>query len=192
MQIQKEEIRKSILDAAVDAFYARGYRKASMRDIAHGAGITPGNIYSYFKSKDELFRHVLRDAMQRLDTFISEVFSEEVPREDFMESLADGICELFQENRKTSLILLSGLGGSSYSYIKVQLAGWICNRLKKDFIPQIIKGGNDSLADAMSWAIVEGVTRICASLYDDVQQMRSTIRLFLAMVVGSPLAGCRG
>lgn len=53
--------REQILDAAVRVFAEKGFDRATNRDIARAAGITPGLIYHYFASKEEL----LRSAMER-------------------------------------------------------------------------------------------------------------------------------
>lgn len=59
MQTLKEEISQRILDAARDEFYDKGYEGSSIRTIAAKADITPGNIYRYFPSKEELLNAIL-------------------------------------------------------------------------------------------------------------------------------------
>ena len=46
---------ESILDAARRVFFARGYLKATMDEIALEAEVTKPTIYQYFKAKDDLF-----------------------------------------------------------------------------------------------------------------------------------------
>ena len=46
--------RARILDAALELLLERGYEKATMRAIAERAGVSVGNAYYYFKSKEEL------------------------------------------------------------------------------------------------------------------------------------------
>ena len=48
--------REQIIDAAMLVFAQKGFDKATNKDIANQAGITPGLIYHYFQSKDELLR----------------------------------------------------------------------------------------------------------------------------------------
>lgn len=52
---QPDERRQEILDAAMALFTTRGYDAVSMRDIARAADITPGLVYHYFDSKENLF-----------------------------------------------------------------------------------------------------------------------------------------
>jgi len=52
--------RHEILLAAIEVFSRRGYRQASIREIAESVGITHAGIFHYFASKEELFVEVLR------------------------------------------------------------------------------------------------------------------------------------
>lgn len=54
MQILKDEIRNAIVDAALETFTAGGYALTSMAEVAKAAKISSGNIYRYFRSKEDL------------------------------------------------------------------------------------------------------------------------------------------
>ena len=47
--------RRAILDAALSLFVSDGYAQVSIRKIAAKVEYSPGAIYSYFASKDEIF-----------------------------------------------------------------------------------------------------------------------------------------
>lgn len=51
----KEARRLAFLNAALDAFFERGFSAARMDDIAARAGVTKGTLYLYFNSKEALF-----------------------------------------------------------------------------------------------------------------------------------------
>jgi len=48
------ERRKLILDAAERSFTRSGFHRTTMQDVAVEAGMSPGNLYRYFPSKDAL------------------------------------------------------------------------------------------------------------------------------------------
>ncbi len=72
MQIKKDYTREQIVEIAKRVFLKNGYAKTSMRDIAKGAGIGVSNIYNYFKSKDELFRHIVGPLITELEQMMHE------------------------------------------------------------------------------------------------------------------------
>jgi len=48
--------RQQIIDAAYRCFARKGFHQATMRDIYEEAGLSPGAVYHYFDSKDEIIR----------------------------------------------------------------------------------------------------------------------------------------
>jgi TetR/AcrR family transcriptional regulator, repressor for uid operon len=48
------ERRRLILDAAERSFTRAGFHRTTMQDVAAEAGMSPGNLYRYFPSKDAL------------------------------------------------------------------------------------------------------------------------------------------
>ena len=63
MRMRTHERRKGILRAAGDMFRELGFSRASMAAISEKAGGSKATLYSYFKSKEELFAAVMFDAM---------------------------------------------------------------------------------------------------------------------------------
>ena len=52
--IQQEERRARILDAAERCFARTGFHRTTMQDICKDAGISPGALYIWFSSKEAL------------------------------------------------------------------------------------------------------------------------------------------
>ncbi|MEE1063619.1 MAG: TetR/AcrR family transcriptional regulator [Paludibacteraceae bacterium] len=67
MQIKKEFTHEQIVEKAKSVFLKNGYTKTSMRDIADKVGIGVSNIYNYFESKDELFRHIVAPLIKEFE-----------------------------------------------------------------------------------------------------------------------------
>ena len=63
--------RSLVLDAARAAFLELGLDGASMREIARRAGYTPGAIYSYYASKEEMYGALLGESLERLNARVA-------------------------------------------------------------------------------------------------------------------------
>jgi AcrR family transcriptional regulator len=58
-QVLKDEVEQRIRQGALQVFAERGFAGAGMGDIARAAGISQGNVYRYFGSKELLFEAVV-------------------------------------------------------------------------------------------------------------------------------------
>lgn len=58
--------RARILEAAIEAFAARGYNGASTREIAGAAGVTDPLLFYHFKTKADLYLAAVRDQLEKL------------------------------------------------------------------------------------------------------------------------------
>lgn len=60
VQVKKASVRDAIVDAAARRFSEQGFQGTTLAQIAAGAGVAVGNIYSYFPSKLHLLYEVYR------------------------------------------------------------------------------------------------------------------------------------
>lgn len=58
--------RKVLLDAAASCFAEYGYARTRISDIVFRAGVSQGNFYRHFPSKDEVFLEALRPSLDEL------------------------------------------------------------------------------------------------------------------------------
>ena len=70
MQKLKTDIRQRILEVAHREFIKNGVRHTCIRNVARKAGVTVGNLYHYFDSKDALFCAVMRPLLSAIDRYI--------------------------------------------------------------------------------------------------------------------------
>ncbi len=62
----RSQIRKNrVLDKAETLFWQKGYQSTTIADIASACGCRPGNIYNYFKSKEDILYGVIRDITEQ-------------------------------------------------------------------------------------------------------------------------------
>ncbi len=59
--------RQHVLDSARTVFFELGLEGTSIREIAKHAGYTPGAIYSYFASKEDVYAALLGESLERLN-----------------------------------------------------------------------------------------------------------------------------
>lgn len=79
-QERSERSREKILEAALTLFSHQGYRGTSIREIADAAGISTGNLYHQFADKETIFRTLLDQYWQAIES----------PDFPFNKSLAEG------------------------------------------------------------------------------------------------------
>lgn len=70
MQTLKTDIKQRILQVAHREFIKNGVQRTCIRNVARKAGVTVGNLYHYFDSKDTLFCAVLQPLLTALDRYI--------------------------------------------------------------------------------------------------------------------------
>lgn len=63
---------RRLLEAAAVEFGERGYHDAAITGITQRAGVALGTFYTYFESKEELFRALVRDMSQATRQHVAE------------------------------------------------------------------------------------------------------------------------
>src|SRR5881628_426834 len=80
--------RLEIMRAAARVFRARGFAAAGMRDIAAAADLSPGNLYHYFRGKDEILFSCQDRTLRRLLDALSQARRSPMPVGDRLRRLA--------------------------------------------------------------------------------------------------------
>ncbi|MFO7304256.1 MAG: TetR/AcrR family transcriptional regulator [Gammaproteobacteria bacterium] len=79
--------RERILEAARLCFLKRGFHGASIADIAHEAGMSPGLIYRYFPSKQAIIKAIIERQLESGRRALEEIKS----AEDFVQGILNAI-----------------------------------------------------------------------------------------------------
>lgn len=66
MAKKSERTRQRIVEAANRLFYHHGYNRTSFSDVVEAANVPRGNIYYYFKTKDEILEAAIRYRVERI------------------------------------------------------------------------------------------------------------------------------
>jgi AcrR family transcriptional regulator len=70
------EKKASIEDAARGLFIKHGFHATSMRDIAKQADVSIGNLYNYYKTKEEIFESIIGSYQHVINHRLKTMFSE--------------------------------------------------------------------------------------------------------------------
>jgi AcrR family transcriptional regulator len=77
----KADSRTPLLQAAEKTTYRYGFASTSIADIAKEAGIPLGNVYYYFKSKDEIGAAIVELRVSRFKKLLQELGKADSPKE---------------------------------------------------------------------------------------------------------------
>jgi AcrR family transcriptional regulator len=97
--------RERLLDAAAQVFAERGYRGASVDDIAVAAGVTKGAVYWSFKRKEDLFFALIDERVDRPARELMGI-TEHAPREvETAPLISRGVSSFVDEHQALVLLL---------------------------------------------------------------------------------------
>lgn len=120
-QILKDDRRALIVNAAINDFYEYGYQKTSMRHIAKNANMTVGNVYRYFKNKDDLINYIIEPVLRKINEVLvrntNQVFNpkgydfdvNKLTYQEFYQTFDDiavELCQLYYESPRVFIIVL--------------------------------------------------------------------------------------
>jgi len=117
-QILKEEIRTKIYNAALEEFFEKDYKSATIRNISKKAGVSTGLLYSYYKDKEALFEEIVKDVLKAFPNTLK--VAEDDPSdayESYNNIEKQGIIRLF-DKRKEFIILVDKSAGTIYENYK--------------------------------------------------------------------------
>ncbi|WP_262684675.1 TetR/AcrR family transcriptional regulator [Paenibacillus baimaensis] len=162
--------------AALAEFNKEGYLKSSMRNIAGSAGVAIGNIYRYYKNKDELFDELVRPVYERYEANMAEMrqkisfsYSNDPPDVlKYYSKIEATLIDLFKTFTAEMTIVFNRSEGTKYAHAKPDLI-----KLSFSVIESMILKvrGNESLSEyetalarMLSSSLVEG---LCLILRDN-------------------------
>src|SRR5947209_7726893 len=99
-----DDRREQIIDAAMRAFSDLGYTRATNKDIAREAGITPGLIYHYFENKEALFKAIIesRSPLRLLNSLPSDILA--MPPDTFLHLMIRQVLGIVEEETFVRLL----------------------------------------------------------------------------------------
>ena len=117
MDLTTEE---KIIEAARTIFTQKGFSATRTRDIAEEAGINLALINYHFKSKDNLFKIVIKEKFEELFGMISPILSDpKISLEEKIESLVLNYTNLLLANEDLPIFVLNELKTNKHIFDKL-------------------------------------------------------------------------
>ncbi|MCK9575075.1 MAG: TetR/AcrR family transcriptional regulator [Clostridia bacterium] len=163
MQYQKEEIRAKIVASAISEFETAGYNKANIIRIAKNAKVPVGNLYRYFKSKDNLFEAVVINACKELPILIKNIYEKDVLLDRNEKEMADiiayNIVEVYKKYGRQIIILADKSTGSKFEYYFKNLIDDIIKLFEKGLYGDI-NSEHNIMAKVIGYGFMNGLFTI--------------------------------
>ena len=70
---KREAKKQSILKAAIDCFREKGFHQTGMAEICKASKTSPGALYHYFKSKDEIIQEITEQEQREMKGYFEEL-----------------------------------------------------------------------------------------------------------------------
>lgn len=194
MQYKKDEFRQAILIESEKEFLEKGYRNASLRQIAKRAGMTIGNMYHYFDSKEALFDELVKheyDAFIHLlhhhyDEGIMANVHEAKDLAVWKERLQGFLAEISPVFTNRFLIMLDMSAGTNYEHTK----GEFVKFLSAHFLEHLEQFENPTMfsspkfAELISRQLIDGIITILRTVSDENERLDMMADLFLFYILG--------
>jgi AcrR family transcriptional regulator len=161
--------RALILNCAAEVFAEKGYRAASIQDVADSAGMTKGAVYFHFPSKDILTVAVVEELYTRWPAILETVRARRLSPMDTVFELLDAAAEAFS----TDVVVRGGARLQiEHSVINLPLptpyVGWI--NLLTEMLTEAQEAGELRIGVAPS-----GAARAIVSSFFGMQHISETL-----------------
>lgn len=85
---QQEAKRRHILDAAISCFGKKGFHNTSTNEICAAAGMSAGNLFHYFPSKQALIAAIVADDCAQMSAMFAQIKADNTSELAALEALA--------------------------------------------------------------------------------------------------------
>jgi AcrR family transcriptional regulator len=145
-QERSRDRQRRILDAALSVFSRRGYREASVDEIAEAADTSKGGVYFHFPGKQVLFRALLDFSSKRLLDKVEEAIERETdPIAKADAALLTVLREFAEHKTMARLFMVEALGaGAEFQTRLLQLHDEFIGLIEKHLDEAVAAGFADA------------------------------------------------
>jgi AcrR family transcriptional regulator len=171
-QEQRSAKRQLIEVAAARVFAQKGYRHATVADVARAAGISAGTIYLYFASREDLLFATVLAEVDALEQRMRGQLDPSAPADQALRSLMKAYCEYALERPEGFRMVTAGLEREARLKADPQLVAEYnrralgCLELLQEVIARGIEDGSFRAAEAWElthavWGACHGLLQVC-------------------------------
>jgi TetR/AcrR family transcriptional regulator len=106
------ETEQKIISSAESLFFQKGKAGTSMQDIADDAGINRTLLNYYFRSKDQLFEAVFKNAMSSFVPRLAAMLDSQMNFEEYVPAMIETIIDAMLENPQIPIFILQELSSN--------------------------------------------------------------------------------
>ena len=98
---KKEQIRKDLIQAAIEVITEKGYQSATMREISSKAGYGTATIYNYFPTKEKILYAYFEETYKELNEVLEKVPDiDEYTLKEKLQLQLESLLELYLRDRE--------------------------------------------------------------------------------------------
>ncbi len=146
-KLKPEELaarRMEIIEAARACFLRSGFHQTTTDEICHEASITPGGLYHYFSSKDELIAAVIERSAETATEVMRGVIKEADDAASAFRQVADFFFDAMQDADIDNVTRLEiEIWGEALKNDKLATTGRSAWKLRQDWLEALIQRGID-------------------------------------------------
>ena len=184
MQYLKEDVRNNISHAALIEFMENGYDKASIRGIAKRSNTSVGNIYKYFKSKEDIYENLIGCVYHRLMNYINQFDKVELNEKslDVFDALVEKIMKIFNDSSIEISTLLNQSAGSKYENCKQVFVDFITKIVTDSMNYELSKSGKKLKDNFIIYLLASSLMESISTIVREKQDGEQVKRLILKMI----------
>ena len=104
LSVEKKEAKKDkIIEKSMELFREKGYHTTKVEEITKALGISKGNFYTYFGSKEEVLYEILNIMKNERIKMLEEIDTDKAPKEILKTFIEDYIQFFFKYLKKVNL-----------------------------------------------------------------------------------------
>jgi len=189
-QVLKKESKDAIIKASKEEFLEYGYKDASMRRIAKKSNMTVGNLYRYFKSKEDISLIIVGETLKQIEECLDSITKSNVSLEkrvynvnynvsDFrrlLDNLADKLVDIYIGHKEEFNILMND------SNLNEKIITWLNDSIRniifQNYTVDEYQKQVEYISHAYSISIFNGIKDLFYRVDVSAESLKNMIKIF--------------